>query len=204
MEDHMFKRSEESEWSRFSKAFTGKDEKGEGGEPTDEEATTIAPEAAAASPTVASPSARPAMSDSNFTVARPTITPAAAPAVHPVYSSDDVESVIGEHSSFDGTYRSESSIRIRGTAEGEIECAKAVFIEENAKVSAKVTATSIMVAGEVNGELNCSGRVEIRPTGRVTGTINAGVLIMQEGAFFDGNLKMRPTTAEAEPASASS
>jgi len=204
MEDRMFKRSEESEWSRFSKAFTGKDDKGEGGEPVEEEATTIASEAAAASPTLASPSSRPAAMESNFTVARPSNTPAATPAVHPVYSSDDVESVIGEHTSFDGTYRSDSSIRIRGNAEGEIECAKAVFVEENAKVSAKVTAASIMVAGEVNGELNCSGRVEIRPTGRGTGTINAAVLIMQEGAFFDGNLKMRPPAAEPEPANTSS
>jgi cytoskeletal protein CcmA (bactofilin family) len=204
MEDRMFKRSEESEWSRFSKAFTGKDEKGEGSEPVEEEVATVAPEAAAASSTVSSPSARQMASESNFTVSRPTATPAIPPAVHPVYNSDDVESVIGEHSSFDGTYRSDSSIRIRGSAEGEIECAKAVFVEENAKVSAKVTAASIMVAGEVNGELNCSGRVEIRPTGRVTGQINASVLIMQEGAFFDGNLKMRQTTGEPEPATTAS
>jgi hypothetical protein len=34
----------------------------------------------------------------------------------------------------------------------------------------------------------------------VTGTINAGVLVMQEGAFFDGNLRMKQ--AAAEPASA--
>jgi cytoskeletal protein CcmA (bactofilin family) len=197
----MFKRTEESEWSRFSKAFTGKEER-EGGEQADDEATVVGPanEAAAAAPSVAaSPSSRPSLSDTNLTVSRP----GSSTAVQPVYSADDVESIIGEHSSFDGTYHSESSVRIRGSAQGEIECAKAVFIEENAKVSAKVSAASIMVAGEVNGELNCTGRVEIRPTGRVTGTINAGVLIMQEGAFFDGNLKMRQTAGMPEPAAAS-
>jgi cytoskeletal protein CcmA (bactofilin family) len=130
------------------------------------------------------------MLDTNLTVARP--SPNAA--VHPTYSVDDVESTIGEHTFFDGVYRSENSVRIRGTAQGEIDCAKAVFIEEQAKVSAKVTAASITVAGEVNGELHCSGRVEIRPSGRVTGTINAGVLVMLEGAFFDGNLRMRPSS----------
>lgn len=197
----MFKRTEESEWSRFSKAFTGKEER-EGSEQADDEAAVVGPpgDAAAAAPSVAAnPSSRPSLSDTNLTVSRPS----SSTTVQPVYSADDVESIVGEHSSFDGTYRSESSVRIRGSAQGEIECAKAVFIEENAKVSAKVSAASIMVAGEVNGELNCTGRVEIRPTGRVTGTINAGVLIMQEGAFFDGNLKMRQTADTPEPAAAS-
>jgi cytoskeletal protein CcmA (bactofilin family) len=84
---------------------------------------------------------------------------------------------------------------VHGTAKGELESTKAVYIEENAKVAAKVTASHIVVAGEVNGELCCSGRVEIKPSGRVTGTINAGTLVMQEGAYFDGNLKMK--TGEA-------
>ena len=194
----MFRRSEESEWSRFSKAFTGKEKEElppdtarppEPAEPVEPVEPMPVPFAAPPTPT---PSARTTMLDTNLTVARP--NPNAA--VHPTYSIDDVDSTIGEHTFFDGTYRSESSLRIRGTAQGEIECAKAVFIEDQAKVSAKVTAASITVAGEVNGELHCTGRVEIRPTGRVTGTINAGVLVMQEGAFFDGNLRMR-TGSEA-------
>jgi len=191
----MFKRTtEESEWNRFSKALGGKEEKTE----TDGESTTAEgdPAAAATAGEAASERARP-LGDTNLTVSRPT----PSPATHPTFSVDDAESTIGEHTFFDGTYRSESSVRIRGTAQGEIQCEKAVFIEENAKVSAKVTAASITVAGEVNGELNCSGRVEIRPSGRVTGTINAATLIMQEGAFFDGNLKMQQAAPEAVAAS---
>lgn len=192
----MFRRSEESEWSRFSKAFTGKDKEEAATETPRPTEAVESPDLAELAPPPAppaqppTPSARPPMLDTNLTVARS--GPSAS--AHPTYSIDDVESTIGEHTFFDGTYRSENSVRIRGTAQGEIECAKAVFIEDQAKVSAKVTAASITVAGEVNGELHCSGRVEIRPTGRVTGTINAGVLVMLEGAFFDGNLRMRPTS----------
>jgi cytoskeletal protein CcmA (bactofilin family) len=195
----MFKRTEESEWSRFSKAFTGKEKDDDESSPS----TADNAEAAAmidddAPPTITTtPVNRSGVPDTNLTVGRS----AANAGAYPSYSSDDVESTIGEHTFFDGTYKSDNSIRIKGTAQGEVECAKAVFIEENAKVSAKVTASSITVAGEVNGELNCTGRVEIRPTGRVTGTINAGVLVMQEGAFFDGNLRMKQTTA-AETATA--
>jgi cytoskeletal protein CcmA (bactofilin family) len=31
----------------------------------------------------------------------------------------------------------------------------------------------------------------------VTGTINAGTLVMEEGAFFDGNLRMKQSGSEA-------
>jgi len=191
----MFKRSEESEWSRFSKAFTGKDEKDADKHASDsglEEDLLLDPAAPAASelvPAGGMSSNRPSPLDTNLSVARPN----AGMSSHPVYSPEDIESTIGEHSSFDGTLRSENSIRIRGTAQGEIETTKAVFVDEDAKVDAKITAASITVAGEVNGELACSGRVEIRPSGRITGTINAATLVMQEGAFFDGNLRMRTT-----------
>lgn len=192
----MFRRSEESEWTRFSKAFTGKDKEerpdANGSEGQTPQSLDIAPRAEPTAPVAASPAARPPVGDTNLTVTRP--GPNAI--MHPTFSIDDVESTIGEHTFVDGTYRSENSVRIRGTAQGEIECAKAVFIEDSAKVCAKVTAASITVAGEVDGELNCSGRVEIRPTGRVTGTINAGILVMQEGAFFDGNLRMRQPSAD--------
>ncbi len=200
------KRSEESEWTRFSKAFTGK-EGAKGDEPAREgedvaetngvAAGETAAEVATAAPPVSSPSIRPASADSNYSVApRPSVTtvPTRATAVD---AYDDVESMIGEHASFNGTYRSEHSIRVKGSAQGEIECQKSVYVEENAKVEAKVTAATITVAGEVNGELNCTGRVEIRPSGRVTGTINAGTLVMQEGAFFDGNLRMKQSGSEA-------
>jgi len=201
----LFKRNEESEWSRFSKAFSGKpgEEKAEGeadqtavaaegdaaatATATAEEAPAVAPV-----PTFTSPSARPAVPDSNLTVSR---TP--APVVtHPTYNVDDADSTIGEHTSFNGTYMSENSMRIRGSVEGEVKCEKAIFVEENAKVAAKLTAASITVAGEVNGELICSGRVEVRPTGRVTGTVNAGTLVVQEGAFIDGTVKMQQGAAE--------
>jgi cytoskeletal protein CcmA (bactofilin family) len=187
----MFRRpSEESEWSRFSQALGGKEEKGENGDDAkDEEEVANLSDAA-----TASPNTRPPLGDTNLTLSRP----APSSISHPSFSVDDAESTVGEHTFFDGTYRSESSIRIRGSAQGEIECKKAVFIEENAKVTAKVTAASITVAGEVNGELTCSGRVEIRPSGRVTGTINAATLIMQEGAFFDGNLKMSQSPEPAQ------
>src|SRR5260370_8356456 len=74
--------------------------------------------------------------------------------------------------------------------QGEIESTATIIVEEKAHVTARLTAAQITVAGHVDGQIYCEGRVEIRPTGHVTGEINAGALIVQEGAYFDGNSKM--------------
>ena len=104
--------------------------------------------------------------------------------------NDAVESLIGEHSSFDGTLRSDSSVRISGTLTGEVESKRTVFIEPSARVKAKVSGATVLVAGEVDGEIYCQGRVELKPSARVLGSLTAGTLIMHEGAFIDGHLKM--------------
>jgi cytoskeletal protein CcmA (bactofilin family) len=102
----------------------------------------------------------------------------------------DVESLIGEHTSFEGTLKTEGAVRLLGSVQGEIESKGLIIVEEKAHVTARLTAAQVTVAGQVDGQIYCQGRVEIRPTGRVTGEINAGALIVQEGAYFDGNSKM--------------
>lgn len=173
----MFKKTDENEWSRFSKALSSKERDGEA------EDQQSAAESAPTSQVAASPVAPRQVQDVNVSVARSSKQAAQD-------AREDGETLIAERSFFDGTFRAEESVRIRGTLQGEIESKRSIFVEEQAKVTAKVTASAVTVAGQVNGQIFCAGRVEIKPTGRVTGEINAGTLIMQEGAFFEGNLKM--------------
>jgi len=109
----------------------------------------------------------------------------------------DVESLIGEHTSFEGTLKTEGAVRLLGSVQGEIESKGTIIVEEKAHVTARLKAAQVTVAGHVDGQIYCEGRVEIRPTGHVTGEINAGALIVQEGAYFDGNSKM--ATGGASP-----
>lgn len=102
----------------------------------------------------------------------------------------EVETLIGERTNFNGTLRCEGAVRIMGTVDGEIESKGGVIIEERARVTAKVTAAQVTIGGNLEGEVHCTGRVEIRGTGRVQGELHAGTLIVQEGAVFDGNSRM--------------
>jgi cytoskeletal protein CcmA (bactofilin family) len=200
----MFKRTEEQEWTRFSKALSNRESEetteSEASEMTDEakEAEPVAAGAAApatpATPTAPPAIPRPATNDVNVSVSR-----VAQPGGR-AFSNSDVQSVIGPQTSFSGTLRSETAIRILGAVDGEIISSQSIAIEESAQVKAKITAETITVAGEVTGEIQCVGRVEILPSGRVHGEIQAGTLVMQEGAFFEGNLKMGAGSVTAETA----
>ena len=217
----MFKKTEDTEWSRFSRALSGQSRAGaeqeeEGvvlkDEPQDTAAMpreAMARESVAREATAREAVAREAVAREapQREAAQPIITPPPAPikpmpAAQPSYTArphvstishetEDAETVVGIQTEIDGNLRCESNLRIKGSAQGEISCSKSVFIEETAKVHANVKSANAVVAGELEGSIVCDSRLEILATGRVTGELTAGVLIIQEGAFFEGHLKMK-------------
>ncbi len=196
----MFKKSEEQEWTRFRGALSKDREDAAAPTPPTAESTEQnaaaqpAPAGAATPPATAGPSFRSSAVDVN--VGLPTSRPRS-----PSLDGADIESLIGERSSFEGTLRTEGPVRLLGAIQGEIESKSTIIVEEKARVTARLTAQQVTVAGQVDGQIYCEGRVEIRPTGRVTGEINAGALIVQEGAYFEGNSKMaQPSSGPAAKA----
>ena len=191
------------DWSRFSKGGNReREDLPEEAAPAD---AADLPPAAPGMPGAGVP--RSQMTEANVTLTNrppPPPPPAPMPVATPAGAREQVETVVGEESSIQGTIRSEHSIRIQGAAQGEIESKRSVYVEEGARVNAKVIAAEITISGQVDGQVFSTGRVEIRPTGRVTGEVNAASLVMQEGAYLDGQIKMKnrgqPEDAAEPPA----
>ena len=196
----MFKKSEEQEWTRFRGALS-RDREETGAAPTVPDANDPTIGSTSGPPVVgqpATPSFRPSAPDVNVGLPTSRLVRSSAP------DGFDAETLIGERSSFEGTLKTEGPVRLLGTVQGEIESKSAIIVEEKAHVTARLTAAQVSVAGQVDGQIYCEGRVEIRPTGKVTGEINAGALIVQEGAYFDGNSKMATSTSANASSSSSS
>jgi|GEM_PF-1637331 len=98
--------------------------------------------------------------------------------------------VIDAQSHFTGNYRSDSDLIVEGTFEGEIECNGTVSVAESATLSATVKARNVIVAGSANGEITCDERFTIRSTGEMRGKAQAATLVVEEGAFFEGEFRM--------------
>jgi cytoskeletal protein CcmA (bactofilin family) len=106
--------------------------------------------------------------------------------------AEDSYSVIDRHSIFDGTFQANRNLRIEGEVKGTIECRGTLFVAQGANVSAKVEAESITVAGDLNGDIHCQGRLQIMPSGRVRGKVTTVTLVINEGAYYEGQLEMTP------------
>ena len=113
------------------------------------------------------------------------------------------ESWIDPHSRFNGKYVSDRDLRIEGEAQGEIECQGTLFLSPQARVRASVKAQNAVINGDYEGDVDCHGRFEIGSTGRVKGTIKSQVLLIKEGAFFEGSVTMSREAAPTPAASAS-
>jgi cytoskeletal protein CcmA (bactofilin family) len=107
-------------------------------------------------------------------------------------------SVIDRHSNFDGVFIAKRDLRIEGEVKGTIECSGTLFIAQGATVNASVEAENISVAGDFTGEVNCRGRLQVMPSGRLRGKVATKSLIINEGAFYEGNMEMANPSATVE------
>lgn len=112
-------------------------------------------------------------------------------------SAESSESVIDRHSHFNGLYRTARDLRIEGSVEGEIECDGTVIVAQEARVAAKVRARNVIIAGSANGEITCQEQFTIQPTGEMRGQVQAASLVVEEGAFFEGEFRMAPNNEQS-------
>jgi cytoskeletal protein CcmA (bactofilin family) len=112
------------------------------------------------------------------------------------------ESVIDPHARFNGKYVSDRDLRIEGEAQGEIECQGTLIISPQARVRSGITAHNVIINGDYEGDVDCGGRFEIGSTGRVKGKVKTQVLVVKEGAHWEGSVIMTHEGAAPRVASA--
>src|SRR5512135_1160711 len=111
------------------------------------------------------------------------------------------ESVIDPHARFNGKYVSDRDLRIEGEAQGEIECQGTLIISPQARVRSAIKAHNVIINGDYEGDVDCGGRFEIGATGRVKGAVKTQVLVVKEGAHWEGSVTMtREPAARPAPA----
>jgi cytoskeletal protein CcmA (bactofilin family) len=109
------------------------------------------------------------------------------------------ESVIDPHARFNGKYVSDRDLRIEGEAQGEIECQGTLIISPQARVRSAITAHNVIINGDFEGDVDCGGRFEIGSTGRVKGKVKTQVLVVKEGAHWEGSVIMTHEPSPSRP-----
>jgi len=104
-------------------------------------------------------------------------------------NSEKLESFIGINSHFKGDIKTQGTLRVDGTVEGNIET-DWLILGESAHLKGDATSRGIIVGGRVDGNMTAKEIIEIKAKGQVTGELATSKLSIAEGAMFDGRLTM--------------
>jgi cytoskeletal protein CcmA (bactofilin family) len=110
-------------------------------------------------------------------------------------------SVIGENSSFDGTFEVTGNLRVDGTFKGEINVSETLVVGKHGQVDADVKTRSAVVAGTIKGNLQASEKITLQSGSHLEGEMVTSKLVIEEGVSFQGscNTATGSATAKARP-----
>lgn len=97
----------------------------------------------------------------------------------------------------EGKLSGADQVEIDGTVAGEVVVDGAVVIGEEGRVEGRLEARQVTVHGRLQGNLYAAERAEVSASGRVEGDIEAPRVIIAEGAYFKGNVKMGQPAQQA-------
>ncbi len=104
--------------------------------------------------------------------------------------TDEITTILGKGSEFEGKLNFEGTLQIEGVFNGEILSDSVLVVGEGARVSAEINVGTVVINGEVRGNVRAKNSVEIRKPGRLYGNIVTPSLFIEQGVIFDGNCKM--------------
>ncbi len=114
-----------------------------------------------------------------------------------------IETIIGKGTNIDGTVTIEGATRIDGNVTGKLVSNDIVTVGATGVVKAEIRAKAIIIGGRVEGNLYASEKVELQTKSELLGDITSKSLLIEHGAIFHGNSKMKDVGGATQAASTS-
>jgi cytoskeletal protein CcmA (bactofilin family) len=105
---------------------------------------------------------------------------------------------IDEESEIEGRYSFKGTVMLNGRFKGDISSTDTLIIGEKGSVTGDIRTGQVFVSGEVVGNLFCTERVELKRTARVFAEVEAPLVVVEEGALFEGHCRMTKANPNAE------
>ena len=106
-------------------------------------------------------------------------------------NADHISTLLGVGTTIEGSLTFKDTIRLDGAVNGKILSEKGtLIIGERAVVEAQIRVGAAIVKGTVNGHIQAGERIDVYPPAKITGDIQAPVISIETGVFFNGNCSM--------------
>jgi cytoskeletal protein CcmA (bactofilin family) len=106
---------------------------------------------------------------------------------------DSVETLVGANAVFEGSIKTDKTVRVDGKILGNIESTAGVLVGAEALIEGNINAEIVMIGGTVKGNITAPEGIEILPKAKMIGDIKTNILTIAEGAFFEGKSQMFKT-----------
>ncbi len=104
-------------------------------------------------------------------------------------SNSEIKTLIGEGCLFEGNLTLSDSTRVDGHVKGNVNSRGILVLGENGLVEGDISANEVVVYGKIFGNVTAK-RVDIKRGSEVNGDLNTEVLIVEEGATYNGRCSM--------------
>src|SRR5580692_8731953 len=112
--------------------------------------------------------------------------------------------VLGKSVIVKGQIFSREDLTIDGEVEGTVELQEhRLTVGPNGKVTASIKAREIVVLGTIHGNVETTDKIDIRKDAKLVGDIKTARIVIEDGAYFKGNIDIvradapRPVAAPA-------
>lgn len=105
-------------------------------------------------------------------------------------SQGGLTAFIDQGSEFEGKLSFKDTVRIDGSFSGEIQSENTLIVGETGEIHATIRSRSVMISGAVEGNVHASRQLVLHKTARLQGDVETPSITVEEGAVFNGNLKM--------------
>lgn len=115
------------------------------------------------------------------------------------YPAPNAETTLSSDIHFKGIIRFNTSLRINGTMEGEIQAKEGeLIIGESSQVKANIDSKNIYNLGKIEGNISAENMVAIYEEAELVGDVKTKSFIVEHGGFFSGNCIMIKNNEEVK------
>jgi cytoskeletal protein CcmA (bactofilin family) len=108
-----------------------------------------------------------------------------------------VPSIISANLKIVGNLVSDGDVQVDGRIEGDVH-SRSLTVSENASIHGEVEAETVRIHGAVYGQIKAAN-VALGPTAKVVGDVIHTNLVIESGAFLEGNCKRFAEERREEP-----
>ncbi|MFP4458297.1 MAG: polymer-forming cytoskeletal protein [Candidatus Zixiibacteriota bacterium] len=112
-------------------------------------------------------------------------------------SNDHINTILGAGSKFNGDIEVDGGLRIDGNFDGKISASGKLSIGKDGVLNSEsIEASAAIIGGKVKAQLTAKQLVKLESTAHFTGSIKTDVLIVEQGAVFNGSSSMENDKAK--------